>query len=480
MPLMDERCQSPITDTETSVFSLPFEIVQELLKFLPINRTELMNAALASKQLFATSLLNDLCFVRNHVEFQFAVSQEGDLWSWLDKFGIKDTEWTLFPLCYQAAIYGEILKADDWSGIRGWSGSDMTNNKMWYKRWKLNPTRALSVMTLLLQDRHRFNPAVQKNRALRWAARSGHMQAFRKLLEDGRCDPTDDDNYAIQCAAESGEIEIVELLLNIPASPTRAVDPSANDGYAIKLASRHGHANVVERLMEDSRIDPTVNFNEAIRNACGNGHANVVELLLRDEDVDPGIIGNLALKDATRLGHTEVVRVLLKDARVDPTQGPRSPLFFACGSGHLEIVKLLLADKRICPQDRHNEALWKAAECGHDEIVKLLMEDARVREEGWCSTIFQGYITTHVVDPTAFSRIMATLRRINGNTLVDAELMQDIGRQDFEGVDALLRNLDVDSDNDSSDEDELDDGSDADFDEFMDENGWEDESDEEN
>ncbi|KAI9350726.1 ankyrin repeat-containing domain protein [Obelidium mucronatum] len=474
----DEMIDSPTQAINTlfycraSIYSLPFEILQAITQYLPINRTTLVCVALASKTLFATSIFQDLFFARNHFKFQYSVSKDiKNVWAFLDSLGIKCENWASFPLNYQAAIYGEILNADDWSGIRGWSGSDMTRNLMWYKRWRLEPTRALRVMSALLADHYKFNPSIQKNRALRWAARSGHLEVVRLLISDGRCDPTDDDNYACQCAAESGEMEILELLLNIPAQESFAgtVDPSANDGYAIKLASRHGHALVVERLLQDPRIDPSVNLNEALRNASENGHAPVVHLLLQHDKVDPGVLGNRPLKDAARLGHSEVVNLLLQDARVNPALGPRTPLFFACSAGHAAIVKRLLEDGRISPGERHNEALWKAAENGHDEVVTILMADERVTLAGWGSDVFQAYITTHLMDPASFDRIIATFRRLNGEGVRNVQSVVENGSCDLPRQYHHFPLLHQFAEDEEEEEDDLD----VDFDDLlMDEDGW--------
>ncbi|KAJ3294302.1 hypothetical protein HDU79_011175 [Rhizoclosmatium sp. JEL0117] len=186
----------------------------------------------------------------------------------------------------------------------------------------------------------------------------------------------DDDNYAIQCASESGEIRIVEKLLNIPA-----VDPSANRGYAIKLSSRHGHTDVVQKLLADPRVDPSVNMDEALRNSAANGHAGVVRLLLADSRVNPGIINNLPIKDAAKAGHHEVVNLLANDPRCDPQAGPRTPLYLASSVGHANVVRVLLGNERVvAPQQDNNEALRKAVQGSHQECVKLLVEDRRIRE----------------------------------------------------------------------------------------------------
>ena len=42
---------------------------------------------------------------------------------------------------------------------------------------------------------------------------NGYIEIVKILLQDNRVDPSDRNNYAIQCAMENGHIEIVKLLL---------------------------------------------------------------------------------------------------------------------------------------------------------------------------------------------------------------------------------------------------------------------------
>jgi ankyrin repeat protein len=62
------------------------------------------------------------------------------------------------------------------------------------------------------------------------------------LLQDNRVDPSDDNNYAIQWAAERGHKEIVEMLLK-----DKRVDPSDR---SLLYASEFGRTEVVELLLQ--------------------------------------------------------------------------------------------------------------------------------------------------------------------------------------------------------------------------------------
>ncbi len=60
------------------------------------------------------------------------------------------------------------------------------------------------------------------------------------------------------------------------------VDPSAQDNYAIQLAAEYGHTEVVRLLLSDSRVNPSAQYNYAIKWAAYYGHTEVVKLLLGD------------------------------------------------------------------------------------------------------------------------------------------------------------------------------------------------------
>jgi hypothetical protein len=82
---------------------------------------------------------------------------------------------------------------------------------------------------------------------------NGHISVVERLLQDERIDPSANDNYAVQVAAQNGHLAVVERLLQ-----DERVDPSADDNYAIRMAAFNGHLAVVDRLLEDDRVDVAV------------------------------------------------------------------------------------------------------------------------------------------------------------------------------------------------------------------------------
>jgi hypothetical protein len=92
-------------------------------------------------------------------------------------------------------------------------------------------------------------PSDEKNYAIQWASKNGHVEVVKLLLSDECVDPSDDGNYAIQQASENGHVEVVKLLLS-----DERVDPSAHNNYAVRWASKNGHVEVVKLLLSDERV----------------------------------------------------------------------------------------------------------------------------------------------------------------------------------------------------------------------------------
>jgi hypothetical protein len=61
--------------------------------------------------------------------------------------------------------------------------------------------------------RHAFNPLVDNNLPVAWAAENGHLAVVERLLQDARVNPSTHGNYAVAWAAHCGHLAIVDRLL---------------------------------------------------------------------------------------------------------------------------------------------------------------------------------------------------------------------------------------------------------------------------
>ncbi|KAJ3083906.1 hypothetical protein HDU99_005037 [Rhizoclosmatium hyalinum] len=144
-----------------------------------------------------------------------------------------------------------------------------------------------ALVKLFLED-ERINPSVNNNRALRIAARNNHAHVVSLLLQDPRVDPSD--CWDVLCeAAEFCRTDIVRILL---ANPPR-VDPSIHNNAAIRRALVRWEYNlkddgidVLKMLLSHPRVDPGANNSEVVRNMHAIGHLKAVKLLMEDGRVD--------------------------------------------------------------------------------------------------------------------------------------------------------------------------------------------------
>ena len=125
---------------------------------------------------------------------------------------------------------------------------------------------------LLLEFYAYHNDFIQH--AICWVSENSHIAVIDRLLQEGRVDPSANNNHAIRYASARGHIAVVDRLLQ-----EGRVDPSANNNSAIRWASRNGHIAVVDRLLQDRRVDPSADNNFAIRVASQSGHIAVVDRL---------------------------------------------------------------------------------------------------------------------------------------------------------------------------------------------------------
>jgi ankyrin repeat protein len=115
------------------------------------------------------------------------------------------------------------------------------------------------VKKLLLKG---VNPSAYGNLAIRWAASNYHIKVVEILLQDGRADPTIDNNQILTNTATYGDVKMLKLLLQ-----DGRADPTVGNNYAIKHASFMGYTEIVSLLLQDGRVDPTDNNEWAIRYA---------------------------------------------------------------------------------------------------------------------------------------------------------------------------------------------------------------------
>lgn len=122
-----------------------------------------------------------------------------------------------------------------------------------------------------------FDPLVNGNFLIKYAAQDKFIKSFKVLLSDPRINPTFNNNYLIQKASEKGQSKVVELLLADPR-----VDPGANDNYAIRYASKNGHLDTVLLLLSSPNVDPGAKNGYSSFVAFTSGFFDIARVLDQD------------------------------------------------------------------------------------------------------------------------------------------------------------------------------------------------------
>jgi ankyrin repeat protein len=167
--------------------------------------------------------------------------------------------------------------------------------------------------------------------ALVKAVKNNQVEVVARLLHSGT-DPNGDKGYPLFWAAREGHTEVVRLLLEAGVEPQ-------SDGFPLFWAAREGHTEVV-RLLLEAGVEPQSNGFPLFW-AAREGHTEVVRLLLQ-AGADPCDPRNayLSLSWAARNGHSEVVHMLLEKG-AHPNLDDGRPIRNAAQNGHGDIVRLL-------------------------------------------------------------------------------------------------------------------------------------------
>jgi len=164
--------------------------------------------------------------------------------------------------------------------------------------------------------------------ALTWAARSGHEEIVKMLLEREGANPDQADTRfgrtPISWAAKGGHEGIVKMLLE-----REEVNPDqADTEYGrrpISWAAEYGHEGVVKMLLEREEVNPDeadICYGRTpISWAAGGGYEGIVRMLLEREEVNPhhaDTYGQTPILWAAKGGREEIVKMLLEREEVNP------------------------------------------------------------------------------------------------------------------------------------------------------------------
>ncbi|KAJ3311370.1 hypothetical protein HDV04_004095 [Boothiomyces sp. JEL0838] len=194
------------------------------------------------------------------------------------------------------------------------------------------------------------------------------------IIKQAKFDLAYGDNLLIRWAAKFGHVDIFKHLMDV-----ENIDINCGEEYKpINLACMNNHSEIVQLLLQDSRLSTNEFITDPITHAAVNGHDQIVDLLLKDGRFNPAHSDNFAIRWASHCGHLKVVELLIKDPRVNPASNENGALLWATQGGHFDVVSLLLGDNRVDPNVQKNSIIYLAYSDGRCDLVYKLLRDSRV------------------------------------------------------------------------------------------------------
>eukprot|EP01018_Ginkgo_biloba_P005025 Gb_30610 [translate_table: standard] len=245
-------------------------------------------------------------------------------------------------------------------------------------------------MLLIEHPRICNQQTLRKNTVLHFAAKEGHSEFVKKLLQlklviSGHVNT--DGNTPLHEAAQQGHSQVVEILLKHNKLDAHILN---KEGVSpLFVAAEKGHPAIVRQLLKVR--SPAIKFDRkrhsdgqiCVHAAAHGGHLGVViELLSLRKDMVKiaDKYGSTPLHSAIIPGHMEIVKELInRDStlcyKVD--KFGRSPLDLAAMKGHVDIVRELVYCVPDCMEFRSKDgktALHLAVEYEHGDVVSYLLE----------------------------------------------------------------------------------------------------------
>lgn len=237
-----------------------------------------------------------------------------------------------------------------------------------------------SVVRSLLDPAHNLKSSgVYYENAMLDAARSGHAEIVRLLLEKGTFARKLSLQYEVLWAAcRFGHVQLVQIMLD---EGLEAKIQWLEGSLALEFAACYGHRLIVSLLLDEGII---LNYKgircNAIYAAASNGHEDIVQMLL-DKGADINSSGSCydtPLLEAAKNQQLDMMRFLLNNgANLHTYQCGYRAFYQAVIQGHEKVVCILAeagADVDGHPEEPELPPILLAMRHGQEKMVELLLK----------------------------------------------------------------------------------------------------------
>ncbi|KAE8302556.1 Kinase, NEK [Giardia duodenalis] len=220
--------------------------------------------------------------------------------------------------------------------------------------------------------------------SLMYAACIEDADAVRSSLQEAGVKDSDGCT-ALVWAARTGHTECVKLLLEKEGGMQTSYGSTA-----LMSAAEEGHAGAVEVLLEKEGRMKDSDGQTALMYAAQNGHSKCVRLLVKKEGGVQDIFGRTALMSAAEEGHTDCLALLLEKEGGMRDDNGKTALMLAARYGSTDCFKLLLEKEGGMKSNNGQTALMAAAKEGHSAHIALLLEKEGGMQDsdGWTALMW--------------------------------------------------------------------------------------------